>query len=67
MGHFTGRSLAHNKAGDHTMPLKKRKIVDEDTLSLIIVIIIGFIILLITNLFIFGIFLKHNLHTFTLS
>ena len=38
------------------MPLKKGKIVDEDTLSLIIVIIIGFIILLITNLFIFGIF-----------
>lgn len=37
------------------MPLKKRKIVDEDTLSLIIVIIIGIVILLITNLFIFGI------------
>ena len=55
MGHFTGRSLAHNKAGDHTMPLKKRKIVDEDTISLIIVIIIGIVILLITNLFIFGI------------
>ncbi len=37
------------------MPLKKRKIVNENTVSLIIVIIIGAIILLITNLFIFGV------------
>ncbi len=37
------------------MPLKKRKIVNENTISLIIVIIIGAIILLITNLFIFGV------------
>ena len=55
MGQFTNANLANNTPGYHRMPLKKRKIVDEDTLSLIIVIIIGIVILLITNLFIFGI------------
>ena len=55
MGQFTNGSLTHNKPGDHRMPLKKKKIVHEDTISLIIVIIIGAIILFITNLFIFGI------------
>ena len=55
MGQFTNANLANNKTGFYRMPLKKRKIVHEDTISLIIVIIIGVIILLISNLFIFGI------------
>jgi hypothetical protein len=55
MGQFSSAGLAHNQPGDYKMPLKKRKIVHKDTISLIIVIIIGAIILFITNLFIFGI------------
>ena len=55
MGQFTNANLVNNTPGYHRMPLKKRKIVHEDTISLIIVIIIGAIILFITNLFIFGI------------
>jgi hypothetical protein len=54
MGQFINTRLAHNKPRGYKMPLKK-KIVHEDTISLIIVIIIGAIILFITNLFIFGI------------
>ena len=55
MGQLFPSSIEHNQPEDCKMPLKKKKIVDEDTISLIIVIIIGAVILLITNLFIFGV------------
>lgn len=36
------------------MSLKKRKAVHEDTVALIIAIIIGAVVLFVTNLFLFG-------------